>query len=422
LWAVQGTGQKFIEDKIMPKNKRPPPKKSDESPEEKEDALTQKLCDFAIDLVEQEDNESMTDSLTQTENDFQKLIRKCLYQKKDDILYEALERIKYADIDAYRLLNDRVAEASETIVFRADEKGGESRDLEVNAFVIPMFAHTSGGLDIEQCFQDQDAFGLLINSFKEAQLESPDATVVLVSHAYHLDEIDGISYSQLNEMVRDAFGSMTGKKAAAAPAIGRSIKGWPENQFKPEDRAVELRFLLGFALKAVDDPFYKVPDDEAAADRYFEARAARFQQWTQQVAPLVKRCLVTDGAEIDIDFLYQDLFHGGKERGIAEYSMLQMMSDLHHGLHLHGALPEDTHAIIGPADAGDEMVLRVNLYAEADNALIASSEKPLDLIRGLRVEADDAYDALMTIGVKSLAVAMKFEADGLAVDVRPYES
>jgi hypothetical protein len=402
----------------MPKNKRPPPRKSVDSPEEKEDALTQKLCDLAIDLVEQEDSESMTDSLKQAENDFQKIIRKCLYQKKDDVLYEALERTKYADSSAYQLLKDSIDEASEIIVFRRDE----GRDLEVNAFVIPVFAHTNGGLHNEQCFQDQEAFGLLTESFKEAQLESQDATVVLVSHAYHLDEIDGISFSQLNEMVRDAFGSMTGKKAAATPAIDRSISGWPDNRFEPGDLAVELRFLLGFALKAVDDPFYQVPEDEAAVDGYFEARAARFQRWTQQVAPLVKRCLVTDGAEIDVDFLYQDLFHGGKERGIAEYHTLQMMSELHHGLHMHGAIPGNTNAIIGPADVGGEMVLRVNLYAEADGALLASSEKPLDVVRDLRIEADDAYDALMTIGVKSLALAVKFDADGQAVDVRPYES
>jgi hypothetical protein len=99
-----------------------------------------------------------------------------------------------------------------------------------------------------------------------------------------------------------------------------------------------------------------------------------------------------------------------------------MMSELHHDLNAHGALPGNTNAIIGPADVGGEMVLRVNLYAEADGALVASSERPLGVVPNLQIEADDAYDALMTIGVKSLALAVKFDADGQAVDVRPYES
>jgi hypothetical protein len=199
------------------------------------------------------------------------------------------------------------------------------------------------------------------------------------------------------------------------------MRGWPENYFEPDDLAVELRFLLGFALKSMDDPFYRVPKDEAGADRYFETRAVRFQRWTQEAAPLVKRCLVTDGSDIDINFLYQDLFHGGKERGVAEYHMLQMMTDLHHGLQMHGVTPENTNAIIGPTDIDGEMVLRVNLYAADDGALLASSEKPLDVVRDLQTEADDVYDALMTIGVKSLALALKFDEDGQAVDVRPYE-
>ena len=400
----------------MPKNKRPVPRKSSASPEDKEDALTQKLCDLAIDLVEQEDSETMSASLKQAGNDFHKLIKKCLYQKKDEILYAALERAKYADSGAYLFLKGSIEETSETILVGRDD----GRTLEVNAFVIPMFARTAGGIDSRQCFQDQQAFDSLTKSFQEAQLESRDAKVVLVSHAYHLDEIDGITYSHLNEMVRDAFASMTDKKAAPTPAIDRSLGAWAENLFAPEDQAVELRFLLGFALKTTDDAFYQVPQDEAAADAYFEVREERFQRWTEQVAPLVQRCLVTDGREVDVNFLYQDLFHGGKERGIAEYFMLQMMSELNHGMHQHGVTPEDANAIIGPVDVQDEMLLKVNLYA--NGALIASSERPLVIARDLQVEVDDTCDALTTIGVKSLAVALKFDAAGRPVDARPYEA
>lgn len=401
----------------MPKNKRPIPKKSSESSEDKEDALTQKLCELAIDLAEQEDNESMSDSLQQKESDFHKSIKKCLYQKKDDILYEALERTKYADSSAYRFLKGHIEEASEIVFIRRDE----GNTFEVNAFVIPLFVHTIGGLKREQCFQDQDAFDAITKSFKTEQLESRDAIVVLVNYAYHLDEIDGITFSHLNEMVRDACASMTDKKVVATPAIDRSFTGWPDNLFEPQDQAIELRFLLGFALKTTDDAFYQVPEDEAAADAYFDTRSERFQRWTERVTPLVKRCLNAESRDIEVNFLYQDFFHGGKERGIAEYFMLQMMSDLNHDLHEHGIKPGDTTAIIGPADVGDEMVLRVNLYAQADGVMVASSDKPLAVTRDLQVEVDDAYDALMTIGVKSLSLAMKFDANGKPVDVRPYD-
>lgn len=400
----------------MKKSKHPASGKPVVSAEEQEDALTRNLVALAIELARYEERALMIEPLKSKKNEFQKIIKKCLYQKNDEALYEAIERTQDANSSAYAFLKESIEEASEIIVFHRDD----GPDLEVNAFVIPLFAHVSGGLHGEQCFQDEEAFDLLRKSFQEAQLESPDASVVLVSHAYHLEEIDGITYSQLNDMVREAFDSMTRKKVAAMPAIVRSMSGWPEDHFAPEDHAVELRFLLGFALKTMDDPFYQVPKKEAAADRYFEARAKRFQQWTQQVAPLVKRCLVTDGADIAIDFLYQDLFHGGKERGIAEYFTLQMMSELHHDLQAHGTLPQDTNAIIGPTEIDGEMVLRVNLYADADGALVASSDKSIGVVRDLRIEADDVYDALMTIGVKSLALAMKFDANGQALDARPY--
>ncbi len=400
----------------MPKNKRPTPRKSAPSPEQQEEALTHSLYTFAVELGKQADSGWLSDAVKSKTLEFQKLIRKCLSQKKDDVLYEALERAQAAAGSAYQLLKASIEESAEIILCRRDP----GPDLEINAFVIPIFAHTRGGLDRAQCFQDQQAFELLTQSLQEAQLESQDATVVLVSHAYHLDEIDGISYSQLNEMIRDAFASMTGKKLTATPAIDRSMSGWPEHHFAPEDLAVELRFLLGFTLKSMDDPYYQVPEEEAAADRYFAMRAARFQHWTQQAAPLVQRCLVTQGRDIELDFLYQDLFHGGKERGIAEYHTLEMMAELHHGLQMHGTPPETTEAVIGTVEIDGEIVLRVNLYAASDGALIASSEKLLGVAYDLQSEAEDAYDALMTIGVKSLALAARFDADGQAVDVRPY--
>lgn len=398
--------------------KRKAPGKSVASPEDQDEALTHDLLELARELALHEGSTSLSDALKKRKSDFRKIIRKCLNQKKDDVLNEALERALELESHAYPLLKETIEDTSENVIFRRDD----GRDLEINAFVIPLFAHTAGGLDREQCFQDEEAFDLLRQSIHGARLESPDANVVLVSHAYHLDEIEQISHSQLNAMVHEAFDSMTRKKATAAPEITRSMSGWPDSHFAPEDQAVELRFLLGFALKTLDDPFYQVPKNEAAADRYFETRADRFRRWTKQAAPLVKRCLATDGREMEIDFLYQDLFYGGKERGIAEYDMLQMMSELHHGLHLHGTLPDNTRAIIGPVDAGDAMALRVNLYAEPDGALVASSDKPIAADGDLEAEADDVRDALMTIGVKSLSLARKFDADGQALDARPYKN
>lgn len=402
----------------MPKNKRPAPKKSSPSPEEKDNAVTQLLCDLAIDLVEQEDHASMQDALQQKEHEFRKLVKKALNQKKDDVLYESIERARDADDDAYRFLKDSIEEAAGTIVFRRDN--GDA--VEVNAFVIPIFVWSKGGLDARQCFQDQSAFDALTKSFQAAQLESAKATVVMVNHVYHLDEIDAITYSHLSDMVRDAFASMTDKKVVATPAIERSFYGWPPNHFGVDDVAVELRFLLGFALKPVDDVFYRVPDDEAAADLYFETRMARFETWTKQVEQLVKRCLRTNDAEIDVKFLYQDLFHGAKERGMAEYFMLQMMAELNRAIGASTIEPSQIHAIIGPAPVGGSAMLRVNLYAKVDDVLIGSADKPSAATGDLQDELNDVCDALMTLGVQAISVASIFDAHGKPHDVRSVET
>jgi hypothetical protein len=400
----------------MKKQKQPSPAKSVAPAEVQNEAAAQALVELALDLTELDEYTTVPDELKKKKSEFQKIIRKCLQQKRDAVLREALERTYEEDGTAFALLKENVEESSETIVFRREE----GPDVEVNAFVIPLFVHTAGGLRAEQCFQDEEAFELLRTSFQKGELESAQGRVVLVSYAYHLDEIDRIGYSQLSEMVREAFESMTRKKVGAAPAIASSMGGWPDPHFAPEDSAVELRFLLGFALKTVDDPFYRVPESEAAADRYFDMRAERFRRWSKQVAPLVKRCLVTDGREIEVDFLYQDLFHGGTATGIAEYYMLQMMAELQQALQARGLSPEATNAVIGPTEVADGMVLRVNLYAEADGTLVASFDKPISVMREFQDEADDVYDAVMTIGVKSLALAIRFDADGRAVDARPY--
>ncbi len=80
---------------------------------------------------------------------------------------------------------------------------------------------------------------LLTKSLQDAELESTDAKVVLVNHAYHPDEIDSIIYSHINDMVRDAHAAMVDMRGAAMPAdraqlhrlacrrnSGRTTKQW----------------------------------------------------------------------------------------------------------------------------------------------------------------------------------------------------
>jgi hypothetical protein len=400
----------------MPKNKRPVPRKSSPTPEERDDAVVGTLCALALDLAEREDGLATATLLAQQETDFKRLVRNMLSQKKDAVLYEAIEHARDEDVGACQYLRSHIEEAASTILMR--RPGGP--EMEINAFVIPLFVHSTGGLKEAQQFQDQPAFEALVDSFRQAQLESAGARVVLMSHAYDRHEIDRITYSHLNEMVRDAWTAMTDKKMTPTPALERSIAGWSDEGFGEHDAAVQLRFLLGFALKRADDPFYQVPDGEEAADAYFAARMTRYQQWTTSAAALVGRCLAPAGAALEIHFLYQDLFHGGKEQGMAEYFMLQMMAEINHALRAGALDPAQVRVVVAPADVDGNMVLRVNLYPAAGDTLLASSEKPLELGADLEIEVDDICDALGSIGITAIAVAMRFDAGGLAVDQLPY--
>ena len=399
----------------MPKNKRPVPRKSANTPEDKDESVTRMLCTMALNLAEQEDSESQGTVLAEQAVEFGRLIRKALNQKKDEILYDAIERSKYEDVGAYQYLRNHIEEAASISVIRRENAPA----MEINAFVVPLLVQSTGGLKEADSFQDQDAFEALVKSFQQAELESAKAKVVLMSHAYDLDEIDRITYSHLHEMVRDAHASMTDKKIVAAPGLESSIVGWSATAFGAQDTAVELRFLLGFALKRMDDPFYAEPKDEAALDAWFDARMARYQQWTTKVGDLVKRCLAPAGAALEVSFLYQDLFHGGKEQGMSEYAMLQMMSGINHALAENNVAAADVSVVVGPADEHGEMLLRVNVHA-AGGALLHSADKPLDLAADLQDEVDDICDALATIGVTQLSVALRFDAQGQPLEVQAY--
>jgi hypothetical protein len=186
----------------MKKTKHPSVQKSGAPAEERDEMLSDRLVSLAIDLRESGVYAVLPDALKKAQSELRKTIRKCLQQQREQALDEALERTFEEDSDAYRVLRTEVEELSGTILFHRGE--GQGPDLEVNAFVVPFFVHTKGGLRIDQCFQDEQAFEQLRDSFQPGGLESRKANVVLVSHAYHLDEVECIGYCQLNGMVHEA--------------------------------------------------------------------------------------------------------------------------------------------------------------------------------------------------------------------------
>ncbi|HJW56293.1 MAG TPA: DUF2863 family protein [Burkholderiaceae bacterium] len=380
------------------------------------EALADRLVELAPGLRESDAYKVLPDALQKTHSDLRKVIKKCLQQQREPALDEALERTYEEDAKAYRVLREHVEELSGTVLFRRND----GSDVEVNAFVVPLFVHTTGGLKSEQCFQDEQAFEQLRDSFKEGGLESRKASVVLVSHAYHLDEIERIGYCQLSAMVHEASDAMTRQKAAAADAIAGSLRGWPPSTFTQEDSAMELRFLLGFALKTMNDPFYRVPEKEAAADLYFETRAECFRKWSQEVTPLLRRCLVTDGRDVQIDFLYQDLFHGGMEAALRELQMLQLLSEVQQALEAHTVAPEDARAIVGPTEADDGAVLRVSLHTAATGASINTIDKPLNRTETVESAITDIADSLVTVGIRDVRIAHRFDAESVPAGVRTY--
>jgi hypothetical protein len=390
----------------MPKNKRPVPRKSASSPEAKDEQQTLELCALALDLADESAGAdivaaSTRDELAQKHIEFQRLLRRLLAQGKNEVLYGAIELARDESLDAYLYLRSAAEEGAANLLLRRDN----GADLEIDAFAIPVFVHSQGGLDPAADFQDAEAYEGLLNSFTDAGLESPHAKVVLVSHAYDLGEVERIHYGQLHAMLREAAQSLTDKKIAAAPALERSLAaGWSATGFGAGDSAVELRFLLGFALKRADDAFYKVPASEKAADAYFAKRAATYQKWTEDFAPLVARCLGrARGAEpaLTLNFLYQDLFFGARAQGQSEYDMLALLSTLNQALAGHD--PAQVQAVIAPSDDGDEAALQVQL--SLGGTLLISTGKPLDPAAELALALEDLADALASLGISDISVS-----------------
>jgi len=407
----------------MPNNKRPakgpsaqPNRKPAKPVEADPDALAQNLVDLALEITERESADPAT--LAARRQDLTVLIRRLLRRKHDDVLGGAIEVARYTDADCCRLLRDRVEEEAATLHVRGDD----DVEMEIDAFMIPLFVHSTGGLVETDVFRDDADFEALMDSFRQAGLASPGTRIVLVRHLYDLDGVDRIRYSDLQEMLREAYAAMRSRKLVATPAIAATMRPWEGGGYGPDDEAMELRFLLGFALKAADDPFYDVPTDEAEGDAYFEGRMARYRMWAGSVAPLLQRCLSSHPAGVELNFLYQDLFYGAKEQGVAELSMLATLAEVNQRLDEQQRAPDRIKAVVAPVEANGEAVLRINLYPLDGGAPLATVDKPLDLAAHLEAELEDLCDALGTVGLDGILLARGFDAAGEPESAEPYLS
>ena len=398
----------------MPKNKKPVPRKPATAAEPDTDALAQALADLALEVAEGEDSDP--ELAAAREQELLVDIRKALRKKRDEVLYGAIELARFTDPDACRLLRGHIGEQSATLRLRRE---GEE-ELEIDAFLIPLFVRSTGGLVAQETFADDAAYEELANSFVAFELDSPGAKLALVRHAYDLAEADHIGYSTLQELLREAAASLTSRKPVAAPLLEASIRGWTGERFAPDETAMELRFLFGFSLKRADDPFYAVPKDEIDADVYFADRMRRYRAWTERVAPLVRRCLAADPDSISVDFLYQDLFHGAKEQGVSELAMLGTLAEINRLLATKELAADRVRAVVAPIDAGEHIELRVNLYALDGGPPWGGTVKAVDLAADLGAEVDELCDALGSIGVDDVSTADGFDAEGHPEGVQPH--
>jgi hypothetical protein len=401
----------IIPSSIMPRNKRPLPRKSNNTPQPSADAQLRELSTLALTIVERDE----IDSGSTREEELLTLVRRALRRHHDDVLDGAIEYTKFTDPDACRYLRAVVEEEASSQRLRREG----APEIEIDAFMIPLFVRSTGGLAEAEAFADEEAFTRLVESFQSLGLESDAANVVLVRHLYDMGEVDAIGFSQLHDIVREAAASMTAKKPTPVPLLEATMTGWTSQQFAPEDAAMELRFLFGFSLKAVDDPFYAVPEDEEEGEAYYDARLERYRSWTVEAAPLVRRCLAADGERLSVDFLYQDLFFGARETAADEMSMLMALAEANQLLGMRGLSAEQTRAVVAVLDGGENALLRTNLYHAGE--LVGSVDKAVDLAADLGEELDDMCDALLTFGFEPVETAADFTPDGTPEGAQPFE-
>ena len=136
----------------MPTNKRPTPRKPSNGTEQKDEQALRELCQLALNLSEQEDRANMGTVLRDQEEDFKRLVRKLLNQQKDELLYSAIELSGDEDIGAYQYLRGAVEEAAANLLLRREG----APTMEIDAFAIPLFVHSTGGLQAAQVFQSDE--------------------------------------------------------------------------------------------------------------------------------------------------------------------------------------------------------------------------------------------------------------------------
>lgn len=404
----------------MPKNKRPAPRKPDApAPAADIDTLAQGLVDLALEISEREgDDAAVQATLAAREEELATQVRRLLRRKHDEVLYGAIELARFTDPGACRHLRETIEEEAATLRVRGDKEG--DAEFEIDAFMIPLFVHSTGGLVEAEVFRDDADFEALTDSFRQSGLASADTRLVLVRHLYDLDAVDRIRYGDMQEILREVAGALRSKKMVATPLIEAGMRPWQASGYDASDEAMELRYLLGFSLKRVDDPFYQVPADDAGAEAYFEARMARYRMWAGSVGALIARSLSVRPAGLDVNFLYQDLFFGAKEQGIHELAMLATLAEVNARLDESDRDPARVKAVVAPIEQGGEAVLRINLYPLAGGAPLATIDKPFDIAADLETELDDICDALGTLGLDGVLLASGFDESGEPEGVEPF--
>lgn len=423
----------------MPKNKPPARRKPGPRPAptvDRSDELIEDLAVLALEVSEQEESDAA--AIAAKRDELQKMVRNALRKKQDEVLYGAIEHARFDDVDAFVLLRNQIEEAAASIVLRGAGRPAE----EIDAFLVPVFVNSPRGLQRGEAFQDAEGFELLRASFQQAGLEAPDASVVLISHMYTVDEIDRISYCELNEMLREVAASMGEKKMVATPVLSASIA-----QAEPDDAEVgvdtsaessraevaaevaanaaasvtELRFLLGFVRRPLDDPFYDTGSDEAAAEAWFDARLARYREWTLAADALLRAALAAEPAALSLNFLYQNQFFAARRQAMAEGDILVLMAQLDAALADHGLDPAQACAVVGPVALDADVALRVALYRNGDKTPLQLLDHGFDMAEQLQAAIDELCDVLHGMGITLLSTAARFDADGQPAGVRPYQ-
>lgn len=416
----------------MPKNKPPVRRKPGPKPAptvDRTDELVEDLAVLALEVAEQEDAGTAAGAdLAAKRDELHKMVRNALRKKQDEVLYGAIEHARFDDVGAFALLRAEIEEAAASITLRADGKPAE----EIDAFLVPLFVSSVGGLDRAAAFQDAAGFELLRASFQQAGLEAASAQVVLISHLYDVDEVDRISYCELNEMLREVAATMSEKKMVATPVLSASIVDRADRADHADadgdgaaaaagERVTELRFLLGFVRRRLDDPFYAIPADEAGADAWYEARLQRYREWTLAADALLRACVASEPAAVDINFLYQNQFFAARRQAMAEGDILLLMSNLTSALTEHQLDPGQASAVVGPAALDADVALRVALYRNGDAGVLVSFDHPFDMAEDLQASVDEMCEVLHGMAIASLSTAAKFGADGAPQQVKPYQ-